>query len=158
MFRSREIGEIRFDEDICWSEDHIFTAKAYLTCKKIAFIPEVVYAHVMHESGSLSSPKDPYMLFRAANAEFLAKKSLYDRDLLPMPNFCVAIYRHVLLWSINIALLNLDKQGVKKYLEYFSSQMFCDNRIGKLLNCLRLKHIPFFVKWFVCKWKIYDKV
>lgn len=158
LFRSKEIENIRFDKDICWSEDHIFSAKAYLACKTIAFIPEVVYNHFMHETGSLSSPKDPYMLLRAANAEFLAKKSLYDRDVLPMPDFCVAIYRHVLLWSINTALLNFDRQGVKKYIEYFSTQAFCDDRVGKLLHCLRLKHIPFFVKWFLCKWKIYDKV
>lgn len=157
LFSKSVIANIHFDESISWSEDHIFSAMADYNCKRIAFIPNVVYIHYMHEEGSLSSPKDPYMLHRAANLELQAKRRLYDRDGLPISNFCMVIYRDVLLWSLKVAFLYLDRKGQKRYLDYFSDHSIYDNRLGRLLWCLQLKQMPFFVKCFLWKWMVYAK-
>ena len=151
LFRKKEIANLRFDDTICWSEDHIFSAMAVYNCKKIVFVPDIVYNHIFNDSDSLSSPKDPYMIKRAANLEFNAKKRLYDRDMAPIPLFCVDIYRNVLLWSVKVAFSNLDYKEQKRYLKQFTSMEVCDERLGKFLTALRSRHIPLLVKYVLCK-------
>ena len=151
LFRKKEIANLRFDDTICWSEDHIFSAIADYHCKKIVFVPDIVYNHIFNDSDSLSSPKDPYMIKRAANIEFNAKKRLYDRDMAPIPLFCVDIYRNVLLWSVKVAFSNLDYKEQKRFLKQFTSMEVCDERLGKFLTALRSRHIPLLVKYVLCK-------
>ena len=110
-----------------------------------------MYNHIIHVSDSLSSPKDPYMIQRAANLEFNAKKRLYDRDMVPIPLFCINIYRNVLFWSVKVAFSNLDQKGQKRFLEQFTTMDVCDERLGKFLTALRSRHIPLLVKYVLCK-------
>ena len=91
------------------------------------------------------------MIKRAANIEFNAKKRLYDRDMAPIPLFCVDIYRNVLLWSVKVAFSNLDYKEQKRYLKQFTSMEVCDERLGKFLTALRDRHIPLLVKYVLCK-------
>ena len=151
LFRKNEIANLRFDDTINWSEDHIFSAMAVYNCKKIVFVPDIVYNHIIHVSDSLSSPKDPYMIQRAANLEFNAKKRLYDRDMVPIPLFCINIYRNVLFWSVKVAFSNLDQKGQKRFLEHFTTMEVCDERLGKYLSALRSKYLPIFLKYVLCK-------
>lgn len=151
LFRKNVIVNLRFDDTINWSEDHIFSAMAVYNCKKIVFVPDIVYNHIIHVSDSLSSPKDPYMIQRAANLEFNAKKRLYDRDMVPIPLFCINIYRNVLFWSVKVAFSNLDQKGQKRFLEHFTTMEVCDERLGKYLSALRSKYLPIFLKYVLCK-------
>lgn len=79
MFIRRDtIGELRFDEDINWLEDQIFSYQCYLKSKKILLIPDVLYHYYRWNAGSLSNVKDPLVIAKASIKEYNLKLQLTD--------------------------------------------------------------------------------
>lgn len=71
------ISDIKFDENIFWCEDHIFSYQCYLNCKKMSILSIPCYHYIIHESCSLSDIKDPYVI-KIANEKERESKLLLN--------------------------------------------------------------------------------
>ena len=56
------LTNIQFDNNISWCEDQIFSYQCYFNCKQISVLKDVCYHYQIHESGSLSDIKDPFII------------------------------------------------------------------------------------------------
>lgn len=56
------IGNLRFQKDIRWNEDHLFNYDCITRAKAISFIPENVYNYYIRNVESLSNIKDPFVV------------------------------------------------------------------------------------------------
>lgn len=84
-FRKSAIGSIRFDEEISWCEDHLFTFSVIGRARKVLFIPEAVYRYyapvkTAHAYGTNLSTRfiEPKMILREAILERHIKTSYFD--------------------------------------------------------------------------------
>lgn len=48
--RRSVIGNTRFNEKICWCEDHLFLYECKLKCRKLAYIPNLVYDYYIDDT------------------------------------------------------------------------------------------------------------
>lgn len=76
LFCKKVIGNIRFDENLRWLEDHLFSYKVFGRCAKILFLSDVTYHYMADQGESLSNIKDAQMIFDAAQEEYNAKSKL----------------------------------------------------------------------------------
>lgn len=70
------IKNIKFDEDLNWCEDHIFSYQCYFNCKKMSILSKPCYHYQIHRTGSLSSIKNPIIVKKASEKERLLKTKL----------------------------------------------------------------------------------
>lgn len=63
------ISNIRFEQNINWCEDHIFSYQCYLNCQKMSILSIACYHYQIHKSGSLSDVRNPYIIQIASEKE-----------------------------------------------------------------------------------------
>lgn len=63
------VSNIRFEKNINWCEDHIFSYQCYLNCKKMSILNKACYHYQIHETGSLSDIRNPYTIKEASEKE-----------------------------------------------------------------------------------------
>lgn len=78
-FKKDLIGELRFDENINYCEDHIFTYEYMLRCRTMRFLPLPLY-HYQTFSLGLSCNKDARMIMLAAEKEFIIVSQIIGRE------------------------------------------------------------------------------
>lgn len=136
MFIKRDtIGDLRFDEDINWLEDQIFSYQCYLKSKKILLIPDVLYHYYRWNTGSLSNVKNPLVIAKASIKEYNLKLQLtgssnYRRMVIQeykwRLDFLVkALYTHNYSYSFRhffAKLIRYDKPLFTKESRLFFSQ------------------------------------
>lgn len=76
MFSREIIGEKRFDENLKWCEDHIFSFELFSQCKKVVFLNSITYHYMADQSNSLSNVKDAQIIYDAAVKEYKVDKNL----------------------------------------------------------------------------------
>ena len=70
IYKRSVIGNIRMDETIRWCEDHLFTCEVLLHTNKMVLLPDVLYHYRKTDNTTLSSIKDPWLIFTIANKEY----------------------------------------------------------------------------------------
>ena len=70
------VANIQFDERINWCEDHIFSYQCYFNCKTMSILKRACYHYQVHESGSLSDVRNPYIVKMASEQEMHLKMLL----------------------------------------------------------------------------------
>lgn len=77
-FRKELISELRFNENINWCEDHIFTYKYFIKCKSMFLLSLPLY-HYQYRQG-LSCIKDAHMIILAAEQEFIVVSQIIGKN------------------------------------------------------------------------------
>lgn len=80
VFNRTVIGELRFDESLCWLEDQIFSFNYLRRINKAYFIGKTLYHYTVQDSGSLSSIRDPFMILRAGVEQYRSLNVLEFED------------------------------------------------------------------------------
>lgn len=79
-FHRSVIQEIRFDETICWLEDHIFSRQCFKQCRTLVLENRVSYEYFIRNRVSLSFVKDPFMMINASYREYLSRINLLQGE------------------------------------------------------------------------------
>ena len=90
FFNRSIIKTLRFDEDLPWMEDHIFSLQLFLSGKSLIILSGKYYHYNIRNLISLSSISDPIVILKAANREFEVNKliikslssKVYQRTLI----------------------------------------------------------------------------
>lgn len=64
------IGAIRFDEDLCWCEDHLFSLQVFSHCRSMVMLPNKLYHYCITPDNSLSDVRNPQLIIDVANKEW----------------------------------------------------------------------------------------
>lgn len=159
FYRRTIIGDIRFDEDICWCEDHLFSLKCYYNCRLIRYLPNISYNYRINTSNSLSFPQNACMIadvaFKELDIKFLLHGSKENATSETWSIFYKKIYS-----SICISIRKGGYRGFCK-LYAFSEPAFQESKdypSGNLIKLFFNKRVPLFVR-FVLIWsyKIHHK-
>lgn len=138
------IDEGRFDEDISWIEDHIFLYRCYLNCRSMAILPEPTYHYVRHGTQSLSFVKDPEIVRRASQREFVLQQELIngnDKEMLK------AVYQDYAYRLHHVVCLLYSGGFSYKKKKWFSANCHViTNMIYKEERIFFCRRIPFFIK------------
>lgn len=146
-FRRDLIRELRFDENINYCEDHIFTYEYMIRCKTMRFLSLPLY-HYQTFSQGLSCIKDARMIMLAAEKEFIIVSQIIGikkaaKSLLNKLKYAInVIYKYEGEYCER-KVLN------KEILEHI--QIFRHGDI--MLHLYENKFIPFFIKDIVLRKK-----
>lgn len=126
-FRKSAIGKIRFNENLSYCEDHLFTFSVMRQARQIAFLSQKVYRYyasstsLIFNNGNLSSRYiEPYMIIDGALLEYRVKKScvgdVKDANRVIQEEFEWKV-RHAIMYAI---LDNRYREAwkISKYLPY----------------------------------------
>lgn len=97
------IGNIRFNEKINYLEDHIFSYQCYFNCKRMAVIAKPIYNYCVHDSGSLSTCKDPYVLSEASRQEYILKSRMVagkNKEMQRIIEDCYQYHLHSIVYLL----------------------------------------------------------
>ena len=116
--RRNIIGELRFDESICWNEDHLFSYECFIRAKMMYFMAEPVYLYYIRSRESLSNIKDPTIVLNTC-----AKIYTYRKTMLSENSTAKRIEKqfednYVNMFHFSMKLLSPSKYSFK-YLEFF---------------------------------------
>ena len=103
IIRRECIGDIRFDEKINYLEDHIFSYQCYFNCKRMAVVAKPTYNYCIHNSGSLSTCNDPYVLSEASKQEYILKSRMVagkDKDMQRIVDDCYQYHLHSIVYLL----------------------------------------------------------
>ena len=75
-FRRSIIGDIRFDEDISWLEDHVFSRRCFKNSRTLVLENRASYEYFIRDRTSLSIVKNPFMMMEAAYREYRSRINL----------------------------------------------------------------------------------
>ncbi len=76
MYRKSLLGDQRFDENISFCEDHLFSYDYYLKCKKFCILPNALYHYRAQNNSTLSNVQDATIRFKVAELDYFAKSRL----------------------------------------------------------------------------------
>ena len=147
VFRKELIGELRFDEDICYCEDHIFTYKYMTKCRSMFFVSLPLY-HYQTFSDGLSRIKDAHIILSAAEKEFIIVS-----QIIGIEKAAKSLYNKI-KYAITITYKYEKEYRKRKELNneiIGYSQVFRHNDL--LLLLYENKFIPFFIKDFLLRRK-----
>lgn len=140
FFHKSIIGDIRFDEELCWCEDHIFTYNCMSKSKLMYILSKSLYHYRVTDSG-LSRIIDPEMICRVAEKEFYL--------ILPITNVshASAAYYAKLRESINV-LYKYEKSYCRRRLFNKSMKLVPEAIVKRdiIIDMYKSKFIPFFIK------------
>lgn len=136
-FRTTIVKQGRFDENISWCEDHIFTYDIFKFARYVCFSPSLVYKYYYNDQERKGNGKglsnkllDYNMVLKVAQLEYDVKNNLYrgDRHLLEMIR---RAYIHKIELAFYYAIISghvISAYGIyKKYIKnktFFSIMKF----------------------------------
>lgn len=139
-FRRDLIGELRFDVNINYCEDHIFTYEYLLKCKS-AFLLSLPLYHYQTFSQGLSCVKDARMIMLAAKKEFQVVRQIIGEQE-SLKSLC-----HKYRYAIRILYkYETDYRGRKAFNEEFTNKFPMLEYKDIVLQLYRNRFIPFLFK------------
>lgn len=147
LYHRSTINNIRFATDISWCEDHLFSLQAYIKGKSFYYIPDIVYNYYKQTKGSLSYPKNPYMIVSVANLEYEVKQKLVDENVKAI-NETEKLYQSKIGKAFRIALNTMTYIELQSYYKKSKEQvkLFDGNNRSKYLNLFYKSRLPFFFR------------
>lgn len=148
VYKKRLLGNLRFNEDLSWLEDHIFTYKYINLCQSMYLLEKSLYHYSVLDSG-LSCIKDAYIVKRAAEEEFEAISAIIGvKD-------AINGYYNKLKEAINILYKYEDNYCRRKifYKRFTISPLAIGHR-NQIIDLYKNKYIPYFLKDWVLKARI----
>lgn len=145
MFIRRDcIDSIRFNEDINYCEDHLFSYECYFNCKRMAVIAYPAYHYVTHESGSLSTCLNPYVLKDVAEKEHVIKLRMVEGKDKKMQHTVDDCYRYHMHGIVSLLYRGPYSYSQRKWFAY--NWIPIDNLKYKEERLFFNQHLPFFIK------------
>lgn len=91
-----KIGEIRFNEDINWLEDHIFSYECYFNCRKVKVLSRAFYHYIIRgaASTSLSHIRNPWVIAKSMDLEYKWKSRLNNSKYPDVDAMISNNYKH----------------------------------------------------------------
>jgi len=129
LFARHVIGDIRFSEQIHYSEDDLFVTEVFINAQKVIYCPVIKVFYYLHDE-SVTHRVQPYSFFQGfVLAKRLIKEKIYAatnntnvRELV-YHDYCTSIFA-----LFRYAVRNSDKK------EYVLLQKKYNNMLGEFLN------------------------
>lgn len=141
------IGKIRFDNNINWLEDHIFSYQCYFNCKRMSILNKTCYHYRIRSINNLSNIKNPFVIIEAAEKERYWKNRLNSKiylDIQEETNNQYAYHMHTIVnllyqnnYSYNEKRRIAKKTQTNLKLKYKEESIFF------------FQHLPFFIRNFL---------
>lgn len=97
------IGEVKFDENINWLEDHIFAYQCYFNCKRMVVSNRVCYHYMVRERNDrLSYVNNPWVINKASQSVLQLKTRLNASHYKEMDEYAQKEYMFNLHLMIQI--------------------------------------------------------
>lgn len=150
VYKKKLIGELRFNQNLNWLEDHIFTYKYIGQCNSMYLLNKPMYHYELLNSG-LSSKMDAGNVKSAAEEEFMAISAILGVE------GAISGYYGKLKMAISL-LYKYEKEYCKRR-EFYNSFTLLSQTIDYkdfIINLYTNRHIPFFIKDFILRARIKD--
>ena len=96
MFVSARIAkQNHFDETISWFEDQFFCYDCLLMANRVTLVPNILYDYRLHDSGSLSDMKDPFVIASSVRRDMEYKLLLFANKNKDALNKCWNTYHQL---------------------------------------------------------------
>ena len=137
--------KLRFDDSLCYSEDHNFTYSLFPYLKTMYFMNKVFYHYIIH-TNSLSNTKDFYMIKKSAEIGLFKQLKIVGND----NNYVQQVYsRYIdsILYSLNLLyqqnILYADRKRFINSIKVVNSE--------RKIAILIFSKYPFFIKDLLLK-------
>lgn len=138
------IGKLRFNEEICWLEDHTFIYQCYMNCKSMAILNVPTYHYVRRDENSLAHIKSPDIVLKAADIELKLKRELLDGRNKTLEQEVESIYAYR-LHSV-IRLLYLGNYAFSERREFSRYERLTPELKFKEERIFFAQGVPFIIK------------
>lgn len=148
VYKKKLLGDLRFNVNLNWLEDHIFTYKYINQCQLMYLLEKPLYHYSVSNSG-LSCIKDAYIVKCAAEEEFKAISAIVGvKD-------AINGYYDKLKEAINILYKYEDNYYRRKifYKRFTILPLAIDHR-NQIIDLYCNRYIPYFLKDWVLKARI----
>ena len=149
------VGELRFNEHLNWLEDHTFSYSIYLKSNRMVIVGKPLYHYAVHQTGSLSDVRNPYVVKEAAEIELKLKTQLIHGENVEMQNQVEDLYRFRLTTIVNLLYRNTVSYNERKqftqncktlpHLKFKEERIFFAQGVPFMIKDLLLK-LLFFLK------------
>lgn len=138
------IGGNRFNEELCWLEDHTFIYECYLNCRRMAILNAATYHYVRRNENSLAHIKDPDIVKKAADIELTLKKKLLGGHYSSLEQEAESIYAYrihsVVLLSYSGRFSYTKRKAIAEQERLVSNLKYKEEKV------FFSKWIPFFLR------------
>ena len=122
------VDGLQFNEHLNWLEDHTFSYATYLKAGRMVIVGKPLYHYAVHQTGSLSDVRNPYVVKEAAEIELKLKMKLIHGEDAEMQNQVEDLYRFRLTTIVGLLYKNT--------VSYNERKQFAQ-------NCVTLPHLKF---------------
>lgn len=150
-FRKEVIGDLLFDENLDYLEDHVFSCNVFSRCKSMVLLPQPVYKYIIYERKSLSSVSDPFKILNSVICLYHARLNLIkdSSSFDSAKRECVKDIKEPVYWALQtIYTLTHTYSERRAFANYLLSN---ELKTDSTLLLFRLRHFPFVVSDFLYK-------
>lgn len=147
FFNRSIIGTLRFDEDLPWMEDHIFSLKLFLSGKSLIILSGQYYHYNIRNIISLSSVSDPNVILKAANREFEVNKLIIKSLSSKVFKRTLISYHGKIRQMIFSIFSTLPKFVQRK--KFFEEVVINDKNYLSYVEKIYFMKCPYFIKDFI---------